>query len=278
MILTVVIGNTNTRFVWFDGRRVVTSRVVPTVSVRPDSLPKPGRVAGIAVASVVPKVTRNVCAHLRAATGLEPLIVGSRTRTGLKFRYRRRDLGADRVCAAVGAWRRFPSQDLIVFDFGTATTVNVVLREGVFAGGAILPGIQMSLDALADGTAALPRLLPGRVRSPIQRDTRAAVQAGVAGFFAGGIDRIIDGIERDAGRSFRIVATGGGVRAARRYAKRIRTSIPQLASKGLAELFYLNHPAPSRAGGEAQPYAGNARRRIEHAATPTNSSQPPTTC
>jgi type III pantothenate kinase len=260
MILTAVIGNTNTRFVWFDGRRVVASRVVPTVSVRPDSLPKPGRVAGIAVASVVPEVTRNVCAHLRAATRLEPLIVGPRTRTGLKFRYRRRDLGADRVCAAVGAWRRFPDQDLIVFDFGTATTVNVVLREDVFAGGAILPGIQMSLDALAAGTAGLPRLLPGRVRSPIQRNTRAAVQAGVANLFAGGIDRIIDGIEQDTGRSFRIVATGGGVRTARRYAKRIRTSIPQLASKGLAELFYLNHPAPSRAGGEAQPHAGNPRR------------------
>jgi type III pantothenate kinase len=260
MILTVVSGNTNTRFLWFDGRRVVASRVIPTVSIRPDRLPRPGRVAGIAVASVVPAVTQRICARLRAATGLEPFQVGPRTPTGLKFRYRRGDLGADRVCAAVGAWHRFPRQDLIVFDFGTATTVNVILREGVFAGGAILPGIQMSLDALAASTAGLPALLPGRLRNPIQRNTRAAVQAGVAGLFAGGIDRIIDGIERDSGRSFRIVATGGGVRTARRYAKRIRTSVPQLASKGLAELFYLNHPVPSRAGREAQPRAGSARR------------------
>jgi type III pantothenate kinase len=257
MILTVVIGNTNTRFVWFAGRRVMVSRVIPTVSVCPGTLPKPGRVAGIAVASVVPEVTRTVCAHLRAATELEPFLVGPRTRTGLKFRYHRRDLGADRVCAAVGAWRRFPGQDLIIFDFGTATTVNVILREGIFAGGAILPGIQMSLDALAASTAGLPRLLPGSARSPVQRNTRSAIWAGVANLFAGGIDRIIDGIEQDSDRSFHIVATGGGVRTARRYTKRIRTLNPQLASEGLAELFHLNHPAPAGAGGIAMARAGN---------------------
>jgi type III pantothenate kinase len=253
MILTVVIGNTNTRFVWFDGCRVAESRVVPTKSVRLGSLPKPGRVAGVAMASVVPSVTGAVDARLRAATGLEPFIVGPRTRTGLKFRYRRCNLGADRVCTAVGAWRRFPRQDLIVFDFGTATTVNVVLREGIFAGGAILPGIRMSLDNLADSTAGLPRLLPGRALSPIQHDTRAAIQAGVASLFAGGIDRIIDETERGLDRSFRIVATGGGVRTARQYAKQIGTSIPQLASEGLAGLFYLNHPTRMRADEDPGP-------------------------
>jgi len=240
MILTIVIGNTNTEFTWFQGWRCMRTVRVPTRSLRSGRLPGPGRVAGIALASVVPGVTRRVRDHLRGATGLEPLLVNSRTRTPLRFRYRRRSLGADRVCAAVGAWHRFPGKDLVVFDFGTATTVNVILQEGVFAGGAILPGIQMSLDVLAAGTAGLPRLLPDRLRSPVQRNTRTAVQAGVAVLFAGGIDRVIDRVERDFGRPFFVASTGGAAVIARHYTKRIDVLRPHLASEGLAELLYLN--------------------------------------
>ncbi|MCX6841480.1 MAG: type III pantothenate kinase, partial [candidate division WOR-3 bacterium] len=110
MILTVVIGNTNTEFGWFDGRRLVRSLRVRTGSLRGSGMPKPGHVAGVAVASVVPEATKAVRVRLRAA-GLEPFLVGPRTRVGLKFRYRRGDLGADRLCAAVGARRRFPDED-----------------------------------------------------------------------------------------------------------------------------------------------------------------------
>jgi len=241
MILTVVIGNTNTRFVWYQGHRLVRFHAVPTAAVvRHGRLPEPDRAAAVAVASVVPEATRVVRAHLRARAGLRLLAAGPRTRTGLRFRYRRQDLGADRVCAAVGARHRFPDQDLIVFDFGTATTVNVVLREGVFAGGAILPGIRMSFDALAAGTAGLPKLPPARTQNPVQRSTRAAIQAGVAHLFAGGIDRIIDRTERAVGRSFVVVSTGGAARIARRYSRRLGVPRPHLASEGLAELLYLN--------------------------------------
>lgn len=258
MILTIVIGNTNTEFAWFDGRRLVRSVRARTDSLRSARIPRPGRATGVAVASVVAEATRVACVGLRASR-LKPYLVGPRTRTGLKFRYRRGDLGADRLCAAVGAWRRFPGQDLIVFDFGTATTVNVILREGIFAGGAILPGIRMSFDALADNTAGLPRLLPGNAQSPIQHSTRAAMQAGVAGLFGGGIDRIIDEIERDTGRSHRVVTTGGGARTARRYAKRIGAWIPRLASEGLAEVFYFNNPASVDVRSKARIRARNPR-------------------
>jgi type III pantothenate kinase len=241
MILTVLIGNTNTRFAWFVGGRVARSLILPTTAVGQGRLPEAGQVSGIAVASVVPDVTRIVCARLRAATGLQPFLVGPRTQTGLKFRYRRRELGADRVCAAVGARRRFPGKDLIVFDFGTATTVNVILWDGIFAGGAILPGIQMSLDALAAGTAGLPRLLPGRNLSPVQNNTRAAMQAGVAGLFAGGIDYIIERIERDCGHQLLVVSTGGAAVIARRNTTRLGPIRPHLASEGLAVIWYLNH-------------------------------------
>ena len=245
MILTAIIGNTNTEFAWFRGQRCTRTVRVTTMSLRSGRMPVPGRVTGVALASVVPGLTQRFVARLSSATGLRPFVVGPRTRTGLKFRYRRDDLGADRVCVAVGAWRRFPNRDMVVFDFGTATTVNVILREGVFAGGAILPGIQMSLDALATATAALPRLVPGKARSPIQHDTRSAMRAGVACFLAGGIDGIITRIEQQTGRSFRIVSTGGGAGAAHASVRRVRAIYPHLAREGLAELFHLNCPGQS---------------------------------
>jgi type III pantothenate kinase len=240
MILTVLVGNTSTKFAWFGCHGLVAYRVVPTAAVCRDRVPSLGRVAAIAVASVVPGATRAVRTRLRAAAAPRPFVVGPRTRIGLRFRYLRRELGADRVCAAAGARHLFPDRNILVFDFGTATTANVILREGIFAGGAILPGIQMTLDALAAGTAHLPRLRPGRTPRPVQHCTRAAIQAGVATLFAGGIDRTIDRIEHDLGRSFTVLSTGGAVSVARRYSRRLGTPVPHLASEGLAELLYLN--------------------------------------
>jgi type III pantothenate kinase len=240
MILTVVIGNTHTRLAWFRGHRLLRYRLAPTATICHRRLPRPNRVVAVAVASVVPKATRLIRAHLRTYTELQPFVVGPRAQTGLRFRYRRQDLGADRVCAAVGARHRYMGQDLIVFDFGTATTANIILREGIFAGGAILPGIRMSLDALATGTAGLPKLPPSRMQNPLQHNTCAAVQAGVANLFAGGIDRIIDRTEHAVGRSFVVVSTGGAASIARRYSRRLGVLRPHLASEGLAELLYLN--------------------------------------
>ncbi|MBM3331612.1 type III pantothenate kinase [candidate division WOR-3 bacterium] len=241
MILTVLVGNTNTRLAWFNSRRLERFLILPTPALRDGRLPRPGPIAGIAVASVVAAVTNPVIERLRSSTGLEPLVVGPGTRTGLRFKYLRKDLGADRVCVAVGAARSLPGRDVIVFDFGTATTVNVILGEGVFAGGAILPGIQMSLDCLAAGTAGLPIVTPGRLLGPLQRTTRTAIQAGVSALFAGGIDRIVDQVELGLRRRFEVVATGGAASIARSYGRRIRSVRPRLANEGLGEIWYRNN-------------------------------------
>jgi len=241
MILTVLVGNTNTRLVWFNGRRLARFLILPTPVLGRGRLPKTGRIAGAAVASVVPEVTNVVVERLRRNGGLEPLVVGPRTRTGLRFDYRRADLGADRVCVGVGAACSLPGRDVIVFDFGTATTVNVILRERVFAGGAILPGIQMSFDCLAAGIARLPGVTPGRRLGPVQRSTRTALQAGVSALFAGGIDHIVRQVEHDLRRRFLVAATGGAAGVARRYGRKIRSVRPHLASEGLGEIWRRNN-------------------------------------
>jgi type III pantothenate kinase len=241
MILTVLVGNTNTKLAWFNGPRLARFLILPTPVVRRGRLPNPDRIVGAAVASVVPAATNALVSRLRKTTGVKPLVVRPHTQTGLRFHYRRKELGADRVCVAVGANCSLPGRDVIVFDFGTATTANVILREGIFAGGAILPGVRMCLECLADRTARLPRVSPGRKLAPVQRSTRTAIQAGVSALFAGGIDHIVCQVERRLRRRFLVVATGGAASLARSYGKRIRSVRPFLASEGLAEIWYRHH-------------------------------------
>jgi type III pantothenate kinase len=143
------------------------------------------------VASVVPDVTVDLVRALERKTGLKPYVVGPTARTDLSFRYDRKQLGVDRVCAAVGAFLRWRN-DLVVLDFGTSTTVNVVTRAGVFAGGLILPGVDLMLDGLSERTAQLPRPATRFIADPLQRETAGAMLAGVSLLQAGGLGLIID--------------------------------------------------------------------------------------
>jgi type III pantothenate kinase len=236
MILTVIAGNTSGRLTWFDGDKVRCRRVMPTgrlaAALRAHPLWPDGRAA---LASVVPAVTPACVRALARLTGQEPLVVGPDTLTRLRFRYRRSQLGADRVCLAVGAHYRY-RRDVIALDFGTATTVNVIGREGAFLGGTIVPGMQMMLDSLRQGTALLPELAPGTSWRALGHDTRSALQAGVCHLLAGGVERIISGIERHTGRSFFVVATGGAARQVRPGLRRIQAIDQDLAARGLARI------------------------------------------
>ncbi|MBM3315616.1 type III pantothenate kinase [candidate division WOR-3 bacterium] len=236
MILTVLIGNTNSRLTWLSRDRVLRRRVVPTSGLPRALAALPARPGGsTALASVVPGVTSTAVRALTRLTGRPPLVVGPRTPTGLRFRYRRRELGADRICVAVGAFARF-RRDVIALDFGTATTVNVVTGEGTFLGGAIVPGMRMMLDGLARNTARLPAVSPGCPSLPFGRSTRAALQAGVCHLLAGGIEHIIAEVERRTRRHYYVVATGGAAGRLRSRLRRIRTVDPDLAARGLARV------------------------------------------
>jgi type III pantothenate kinase len=197
------------------------------------------------VASVVPDVTVDLVRALERKTGLKPYVVGPTARTDLSFRYDRKQLGVDRVCAAVGAFLRWRN-DLVVLDFGTSTTVNVVTRAGVFAGGLILPGVDLMLDGLSERTAQLPRPATRFIADPLQRETAGAMLAGVSLLQAGGLGLIIDDVERRLRRPVRVVATGGGARDAKRLLSRITAIDPLLASRGLAEICRLNRAEATR--------------------------------
>ncbi|MEO0078446.1 MAG: type III pantothenate kinase, partial [candidate division WOR-3 bacterium] len=210
MILTALVGNTNTRLVWWTRGTVRARRILPTVRVLQCArVPGSSRpVKGVAIASVVPRATPVLARTLELATNCSPFVLGPGTRVGLSFRYRRSQLGADRICDAVGAWH-LHHDNCIALDFGTAVTVNVVLAEGSFAGGLILPGPDLMLAGLARSTALLPRVELRRKLELIGRTTCAAIQAGVFHILACGLRGVIDEFERATSRSFRVVLTGG---------------------------------------------------------------------
>ena len=192
-----------------------------------------GRFDAAAVASVVPAATGRWLVLVRRA-GVEPLVVTPRTGIGLRFRYRRAELGADRVCAAVGA-RQSHAGNVVIVDFGTAITVNAVSHGGTFIGGFIVPGPDAILATLAGSTAQLPRLRtfrPGR-ESALPRTTRNAIRSGVATLVVSSVGALIDRAAGELGRPCRVIATGGRARDFARLIPSIDLVEPDLALRGL---------------------------------------------
>ncbi len=244
MILTVTIGNTHTCSHLFCGRRLLFRRQVPTrlLSSRLGRLVPPGKtITGIALASVVPEQTARCLDYLRTRTGCQPWRLTPRSLTGLNIRYKRHQLGEDRICAAAGARSRFTG-NLLVIDFGTAITFNVITARGRFLGGPILPGHQMMLTSMQQSTAQLPRLRPRLFRALLTANTAESLQAGATCLLSLGINAMIHELEKTTHRTYTVIATGGDASRMRKLIPRIQRVEPDLVARGLLELYLLNHP------------------------------------
>jgi type III pantothenate kinase len=169
----------------------------------------PQKIAGVALASVVPPLTSVLVALSRQYLSQDPLVVEPGVRTGMPILYEPpSDVGADRIVNGVAALAAYGGP-VIVVDFGTATTFDVVTKKGEYAGGVICPGIGISADALFQRAARLPRVdvrNPGRV---IGRSTVGSIQAGLYYGYAAMVEGIITRIRAELGEPARVVATGG---------------------------------------------------------------------
>jgi type III pantothenate kinase len=162
-----------------------------------------------AVSSTVPELAPEWAAVARRYLDHEALIVGPGVKTGMPIRLENpRELGADRLVNAVAAWTRF-QRACIVVDFGTAITYDVVSAEGEYLGGIISPGLEISLEALAQRAAKLPRIELGEPRSLIGKSTVDAVRSGIVYGFAGQVDGIIGRLRAELGEDAPAIATGG---------------------------------------------------------------------
>jgi len=169
----------------------------------------PGEVRSAALASVVPQVTEGIVEAVRRFFGAACFVLGPAADVGIAIRYEdAREVGADRVANAVGGHARYGGP-LIVVDFGTATTFDAIAADGSYLGGAIAPGLRISIDALAQRTARLPRIELVRPGAAIGTNTAASMQAGIIFGYAGLVESLIRRISLELGGSPAVVATGG---------------------------------------------------------------------
>lgn len=175
----------------------------------------PARVSRVAVCSVVPAAVYPVRSACVKYFHTEPFMLQAGVKTGLRVRYRNpHEVGADRIAGAIGASQRRPAANLIVVDCGTATTFDVITGEGDYLGGAILPGIGISVETLAGRTAKLPSVEITRPAAALGRSTVESIQAGVYHAHVGAIRHLTAELSREAfaGQKPYIIGTGGFAR------------------------------------------------------------------
>jgi type III pantothenate kinase len=172
----------------------------------------PKAITRTAICSVVPAAMMALRQACLSYFDSDPFILQAGAKTGLKVRYRNpHEVGADRIANAIAATQRHPNRDILVVDCGTATTFDVITATGDYLGGAIMPGVGVSLDTLASHTAKLPRVELARPSVALGRSTIESIQSGVFHGQVGAIRQLISVLasEAFAASNPRVIGTGG---------------------------------------------------------------------
>ncbi|HTY88755.1 MAG TPA: type III pantothenate kinase [Candidatus Acidoferrum sp.] len=231
MILLFDIGNTNTHIGLANRRRVVKQADIPTAAWFNGMAPKRvrqfvgrGRPDGAALCSVVPRATPRVRQALRRLWQLRPFELNWKTLRGVGIDYPHPEtIGEDRLANAVAARHRF-GVPVVVVDFGTAVTLDVVDRRGKYVGGIIAPGLAAMTEYLHEKTALLPRIKIHEIKTSIGRSTEEAMVVGAVHGYRGLVRELIAELKRALKtRQLPVVATGG-------YAKLMAARLPEISA------------------------------------------------
>jgi type III pantothenate kinase len=161
------------------------------------------------ISSVVPPLTGVMEAIAHDFFNLTPFVVGPGIKTGMPIQYDNpREVGADRIVNAVAGYEKYKGA-LVIVDFGTATTFDFVNARGEYCGGAIAPGLAISLEALFQRASKLPRVDIAKPPHIIAKNTVNSMQAGVFFGYVGLVDGIVEHMRSEAKEKFRVIATGG---------------------------------------------------------------------
>jgi type III pantothenate kinase len=222
MLLVIDIGNTNIVFGVYDNNKLVNHWRLSTVSHKTvdeyailiNSLLiiekiKPGEIDSAIISCVVPPLLIPFEIFCRRYIKIKPLVIGPGIKTGMPILYENpQEVGADRIVNAVAGYDKHKTA-LIVVDFGTATTFDYITPKGEYAGGAIVPGIMISLEALFERAAKLPRVELIRPKSVIGKTTVHAMQSGITYGYVSLVDGIIKKIREEIKTNPHVIATGG---------------------------------------------------------------------
>lgn len=253
MLLAIDVGNTNIVFGLYQKKRLIIHWRIETDKERTEdeyavllkgllSLHnlKFEDIKDVVISCVVPPLSpiiENLC---RKYFSVVPLAIGPGIKTGIPILYDNpKEVGADRIVNAVAAYEKYGGP-LIVVDFGTATTFDAVSQKGEYLGGVIAPGIGISMEALFEKTAKLPKVELVMPDTVIGRNTVSSMQSGAIYGYAGLVDRIVEEMKKELGEKVYVVATGGLVELIAPQSKTIKEVNLFITLEGLRIIFEKN--------------------------------------
>lgn len=251
MLLTIDVGNTNLTFGVFKDKKIdhcfrMTTKIPRTsdewgggiVEILSNKNIPVEEIEAVIISSVVPKIMYSLQSGIRKYLNLEPIVVGVGTKTGIRIATTNpRETGADRIVDAVAAYDLYGGP-VIVCDFGTATTYDLVDEKATFLAAVTCPGVSLSANALWTGTAKLPEIEIAKPDSILAKDTVTSMQAGLVYGAIGQTEYIIQKMKEESGfEDIKAVATGGLGRLIAESTKMIDVYDPDLTLQGLRLIY-----------------------------------------
>lgn len=222
MLLAFDVGNTNTVFGIYEKNKLLDYWRISTIKGKTEDelivlikqlLNMKGyeleSINRVIISSVVPQVMYSLEHMADKYCGVKAMIVGPGIKSGINIKYDNpKEVGADRIVNSVGALKKY-GKGLIIVDFGTATTFDVVSDKGAYLGGAILPGIKISQDALFRKAAKLTRVELVKPKKVIAKNTVESIQSGIIYGYAGSVKNIVEQMKKELPYDVKVIATGG---------------------------------------------------------------------
>lgn len=253
MLLCIDVGNTQMVIGLFDGAELADHWRIATVAERTsDELALmmaqflgfhgfafDQHITGVAIASGVPRVTAALREMTERYFGYPPLVLEPGVRTGMPILYDNpKEVGADRIANAVAAYDQYGGPSIVV-DFGTANTIEAISAKGEYLGGAIFPGIEISMDALFGRAAALRRVELVPPKHVIGKSTVESIQSGALYGFSGQVDALVERFQHELG-DCTVISTGGLAETIIPFSRTIQHHEPWLTIQGLRIVFERN--------------------------------------
>ena len=251
MLFAIDVGNTNNTIGLFDGEKLVKQfRMITQTSRTSDEYGvffsewllingfKTEDITDVIISSVVPDIMHSLTSGIIKYFNIQPVIVAPGIKTGIRIAIPNpKELGADRLVDAVAAYEMYGGP-VIVVDFGTATTHDLVLADGTFSAGVTAPGIRLSANALWKGTAKLPEVEIKKVDTVLGTDTVSSMQAGIYYGYIGQTEYIIKKLKKDSKLdNIKVVATGGLGKLISEATDQIDIYDPELTLHGLRIIY-----------------------------------------